>query len=191
MVSVLAVIAVTVIVVLALPKGDRDANGGVVDVATGAAEQTPEQEVAPPASATPAPRPTEETPADTPTPEVVVKVITASYTPTSPPAPTSTPTAAPAGRLGENLIAYGVQSGEVWSIWLIAPDGSGRRSLPGAPYNHLVPDFSPDGERIAFRSRVGDTWQIFTVRLDGGTCARSPPGRAITMRPTIRLTEGA
>ena len=112
-------------------------------------------------------------------PEVTVQIVTAPPSLTASPTPTQPPSATPTSPpLDEGLIAYGVPSGEVWSILLIAPDGTGRRFLPGAPYNSLVPSFSPVGETLTFRSKVGDTWQIFTMQLDGTDLRQitTPPG---------------
>jgi serine/threonine protein kinase/formylglycine-generating enzyme required for sulfatase activity len=52
-------------------------------------------------------------------------------------------------------------------IYLTKPDGSQVWSLPGQPSNAAVPSFSPDGSSLAFEAKVGGSWQIFTMTLDG------------------------
>jgi Tol biopolymer transport system component len=93
-----------------------------------------------------------------------------SATNTAAPTPTATPTPTPSATplwMAVNVIAYEVQVGSNWAVMLVTADGHGRRFLPGAPGNHRVANFSPDGETIAFRALAGGTWQIYTVRLDG------------------------
>jgi serine/threonine-protein kinase len=66
-----------------------------------------------------------------------------------------------------DLIAYEVESGGIWFILLVEPDGQDRHYLPVDLQNNRVPNFSPSDGRLAFRSQVGDTWQIFTAWPNG------------------------
>ena len=126
-------------------------------VSVGPTEREPLATVHP--SATPLPTVTATfMPTDTPT---TVPTATLSPTTASPPTATAEP------HLAANMIAYDVQAGTVGSILLIKADGSGRRFLPGAPSDHRIANFSPDGDTIAFRAQANGTWQIFAMRLDG------------------------
>jgi Tol biopolymer transport system component len=87
-------------------------------------------------------------------------------------------------------------------IWTIAPEGSGRRNLTDTPDAVEVnPDFSPDGEKLAFAGTFDHTdFEIYTVNLDGGALttvtdnnvyedepAFSPSGTKIAYRKNVRI----
>ncbi|MEW5985812.1 MAG: protein kinase [Chloroflexota bacterium] len=139
--------------------------GGRLFTAIVSAQETPTPAATGEAKVTAEPLPT-----DTATPEPSLSpTLRPSDTPT--PLPTSTATTTPTSinqpSAAAGVIAYEVETDDVWSILLINTDGSSRRFLPGSPVSQRVPHFLPDGERIAFRAWIDDTWQLFTMRLDG------------------------
>ena len=87
-------------------------------------------------------------------------------------------------------------------IWTIAPDGSGRRNLTDTPEAvETNPDFSPDGQKLAFAGTFDHTdFEIYTMNLDGGALttvtdnnvyedepAWSPSGTKIAFRKNVRI----
>lgn len=61
---------------------------------------------------------------------------------------------------------------EVGGIWLMRADGSDQRALVDLPGNESTPDFSADGQRVAFtrdlrRDRGVDVASVWSVRRDG------------------------
>jgi len=91
-------------------------------------------------------------------------------------------------------------------IWTIAPDGSGRRNLTDTPDAVEVnPDFSPDGEKLAFAGTFDHTdFEIYTMNLVDGSAltnltnvtdnnahedepAFSPSGTKIAYRKNVRI----
>lgn len=52
-------------------------------------------------------------------------------------------------------------------LFLIRPDGTGKRQLTNDKFNDRQPRWSPDGERIAFYSNHGAKYEIWTIRADG------------------------
>lgn len=97
---------------------------------------------------------------------------TAEAAPTEEPtadAPTAvpSPTIAFASLYPTGLIAFscGPEGGE--QITLSTPDGLTQFPLANQPANSRVPNFSPDGSQIAYRSDESGTWQIYASRIDG------------------------
>ncbi len=85
-------------------------------------------------------------------------------------------------------------------IWTIAPDGSEPRNLTDTPdAGEENPDFSPDGEKLAFAGNLDNSdREIYTMNLDGGALtnvtddnahedepAWSPDGRKIAFRKNL------
>ena len=58
-------------------------------------------------------------------------------------------------------------------IWKVRSDGSGAVNLtPDSDANDALPDFSPDGRRIVFRSRQDGNADIYLMNADGGDVRR-------------------
>lgn len=72
-------------------------------------------------------------------------------------------------------IAYAVQSNDVTAnttdsdLWLVAADGrAAPRRLTNNPKRDRSPDWSPDGQRLAFISERAGAPQLFLLPLGGG-----------------------
>ncbi|MGC9398140.1 MAG: protein kinase domain-containing protein [Anaerolineae bacterium] len=85
--------------------------------------------------------------------------------PTSTPLPSPTPTPVPTEQSA--LIAYAAGPQGAWQIYLADPATGETWRLPGQPANSGVPAWSPDGQRILFRSDASGTWQIYTLDIEG------------------------
>jgi TolB protein len=72
----------------------------------------------------------------------------------------------PAWSPSGSQIAYGSSDGKV-QIWVMAPNGSGKKALTAGSSNNAEPRFSPPGDRIVFvTDRVG-LRQVWTMNPDG------------------------
>jgi Tol biopolymer transport system component len=72
----------------------------------------------------------------------------------------------PAWSPNGSQIVYGSSDGKV-QVWVMAPDGSGKKALTTGPSNNAEPRFSPTGDRILFVSdRVG-LRQVWAMSPDG------------------------
>jgi Tol biopolymer transport system component len=70
---------------------------------------------------------------------------------------------------GKNgLIAYEAYKGAKIAIWVIRPDGRGRRSLISNSGDNSSSRWSPDGNSLAFVSDVSGVDQIYVRRAAGG-----------------------
>ncbi|MEJ2750741.1 MAG: hypothetical protein P8183_22965, partial [Anaerolineae bacterium] len=103
---------------------------------------------------------------------------TLAPTPTTEPAPTdvptvNVPTAVPSPTVSfaslypNGLIAFSCGPEGSEQIYLSTPDGLTQFPLANQPANSRVPNFSPDGNQISYRSDESGTWQIYTSRIDG------------------------
>ncbi len=71
-------------------------------------------------------------------------------------------------------------------IWKIRSDGTGAVNLtPGSDANDALPDFSPDGRRIVFRSRRGGNADIYLMNADGGDVRRLTHHEATDTMPAF------
>ncbi|MBI4786885.1 MAG: PD40 domain-containing protein [Chloroflexi bacterium] len=52
-------------------------------------------------------------------------------------------------------------------LFLINPDGSGKKQLTSGPVMHVAATWSPDGNFIFYRSPEGGTWGIWRMNADG------------------------
>ncbi len=117
------------------------------------------------------------------TPSAVPSVVSSSST--------NTPTAAPLVTPGSSVpspsqpTAVTVQPGEPWvvfqwvdsdadGIYLVRPDGTGlHRMVPELPGSERHPDWSPDGERIAFIHQTpADRTELWVVDAASGDAAK-------------------
>lgn len=65
-------------------------------------------------------------------------------------------------------------------LFLLGSDGSGARQLTDDQYKNRGPRWSPDGEKLAFFSNRGTSWEIWTYTLAGGTFQQLTRGAAGT-----------
>ncbi len=71
-------------------------------------------------------------------------------------------------------------------IWKIRSDGAGLVNLtPDSDANDALPDFSPDGRRIVFRSRRGGNADIYLMNADGGDVRRLTHHEATDTMPAF------
>jgi Tol biopolymer transport system component len=92
--------------------------------------------------------------------------------PSSGPSASSTPAASEdlTVRDGEEWIVFQWMVGSGDGIFLIRPDGTGRHLLvPDLEGSEILPDWSPDGQRIAFiHVTPADRNELWVVNADGG-----------------------
>jgi len=109
---------------------------------------------------------------------------------------------------GEEWIAYQWVDGDGDGIYLVRPDGTGRHQLaPELGGSEIHPDWSPDGQRIAFvRQTLEGPTELWVVNADGtgaerlSTCALpcneihypdwSPDGASIYFNRNANATGG-
>ena len=90
------------------------------------------------------------------------------------------------------------------NLWMIAADGSDHRPLVSGPDSVSSPRFSPNGERLAWVARSGETAQLFVHWLDAGRTAEistlthppsdlawSPDGRSIAFTQRVSAEKPA
>ena len=71
-------------------------------------------------------------------------------------------------------------------IWKVRSDGTGLVNLtPDSDANDALPDFSPDGRRIVFRSRRGGNADIYLMDADGGDVRRLTRHEATDTMPAF------
>ena len=71
-------------------------------------------------------------------------------------------------------------------IWKVRSDGTGLVNLtPDSDANDALPDFSPDGRRIVFRSRRGGNADIYLMNADGGDVRRLTHHEATDTMPAF------
>jgi Tol biopolymer transport system component len=76
----------------------------------------------------------------------------------------------PAWSPNGSQIAYGSSDGK-FQVWVMAPDGSGKKALTTGPFNNGEPRFSPAGDRIVYATdRVG-LRQVWAMNPDGSNQA--------------------
>jgi TolB protein len=68
-------------------------------------------------------------------------------------------------------------------LWVIREDGTGKRRSNTASRPESQPEYSPDGKRIAFVSRVGHNEEIFMMNADGTGVRRVTNARGSDGQP--------
>ena len=53
------------------------------------------------------------------------------------------------------------------TLWIRGPEGAEARPITDRFYDARQPDWSPDGERIAFQSYRDGNWHVWSIRPDG------------------------
>lgn len=61
----------------------------------------------------------------------------------------------------------GLVRGNPYHIFVMNPDGTGKKQITHGPFSCLCPTWSPDGRRIAFTSSKAGASDIFVINLDG------------------------
>jgi Tol biopolymer transport system component len=67
----------------------------------------------------------------------------------------------------DRLVYVREQDDDDAEIYVMNPDGSGKRALTHDDFYDDAPDFSPDGRKIAFRSRRDAGSDIYVMNADG------------------------
>ena len=68
---------------------------------------------------------------------------------------------------GYKILYYTETQDGFWHIFVMNPDGSGKRQITHGPFNNGPACWFPDGGRIAFVSDRAGTVDIFSMNLDG------------------------
>lgn len=111
------------------------------------------------------------------------------------------PVVSPDGeRVAITVGRHELETATAWSeIWMLAPDGSGRRQMTSGRHQDREPRFSADGKRLLFVSdRETDAQQLWSMPVDGGEATRltsiptgvaspivSPDGRFIAVASDV------
>jgi Tol biopolymer transport system component len=84
------------------------------------------------------------------------------------PAPaTSSEASGPTGRGGSISLSGRIAFDNFDDVWTIDPDGTDLTRLTDSPGPDFDPSWSPDGTRIAFRSKRSGNWDIWVMNADG------------------------
>lgn len=113
--------------------------------------------------------PQPESPGDQPATVAPAATAETEATATASTAPSATGSPASEVAEGEEWIAYQWVDGDGDGIYLVRPDGTGRHQLvPDLDGSEIHPDWSPDGQRIAFvRFTPTDRAELWVVNVDG------------------------
>jgi Tol biopolymer transport system component/imidazolonepropionase-like amidohydrolase len=78
------------------------------------------------------------------------------------------------------LIALDLQG----TLWIRGPEGTEARPITDRFYDARQPDWSPDGERIAFQSYRDGNWHLWSIRPDGSDARQHTYGPFDDREPT-------
>lgn len=70
------------------------------------------------------------------------------------------------------------------TLWIRGPEGTEARPITDRFYDARQPDWSPDGERIAFQSFRDGNWHIWSIRPDGSDARQHTFGPFDDREPT-------
>jgi TolB protein len=90
------------------------------------------------------------------------------------------PTWSPDGR----SLAYTIQSGGRWRVFVANADGTGIRVLTTGTYDARYPAWSPDSRWLAFAGNEEGHWEIYATPAAGGAVMRLTRGSADCSYPT-------
>jgi Tol biopolymer transport system component len=62
---------------------------------------------------------------------------------------------------------FGFSTGAPSAVYVVKPDGSGRRRLTWAPADYSAPAWSPDGQKLAFVSTLDGNNDVYVMNADG------------------------
>lgn len=88
----------------------------------------------------------------------------------------------PAWSPDDRWIAYS-EGEEQADLYLIRPDGTGRRQLTSGPERDRHPSWSPDGRTVAFERKEEGSFDLYTVRVDGRDLRRLTAGERREAQP--------
>jgi len=72
-----------------------------------------------------------------------------------------------------------------FNLWMMNPDGSGKKQVTTTFTQALHPSLSPDGLQVAFSTKDSGAWRIHIIKLDG--CRGSGGLRTSVVRSPIGL----
>ena len=79
--------------------------------------------------------------------------------------------------------SYRQPGSAIREMWLIRPDGTGRRQLTTLKAVSVAPAWSPDGSRIAFATDADGSYDISTIGVDGKVPRNETTGPADDFEP--------
>ena len=108
---------------------------------------------------------TSPSPAPSPSPSLAPPSVTPSFTPTEtvlvpiPDLPAST---------DQDLIVLALQEGSHTHLFAYQPESLPLTRLTYGPWDDIMPDFNPDGTRLAFSSNRNGYWNLYMMELSSG-----------------------
>ncbi len=72
-----------------------------------------------------------------------------------------------AGRTRRLAYSWGIDNEDIWRLDTRTGE---KRMLIGSTYLSEIPQYSPDGRRIAFQSNRSGDWEVWTCDAEGGDC---------------------
>lgn len=81
------------------------------------------------------------------------------------------------------VYTYRQPGSEIRELWLIRPDGTGRRQLTTLKAVSITPAWSPDGSRIAFATDADGSYDIYTIGVDGNAPRNETTGPTEDFEP--------